>query len=55
MKLFWILCTHFVAVLQWFHDVFSPDISNKCEDALSMFSETHGFKVSLNMFLYKYF
>lgn len=30
---------------EWFHDVFSPDISNKCEDALSMFSETHGCKV----------
>ncbi|KAD6795362.1 hypothetical protein E3N88_06258 [Mikania micrantha] len=30
---------------EWFNDVFSPDISNKCEDALHMFSETHGCKV----------
>ncbi|KAJ0514149.1 putative hydrolase [Helianthus annuus] len=30
---------------EWFNDVFSPDISNKCEDALNMFSETHGCKI----------
>ncbi|KAK1417577.1 hypothetical protein QVD17_26706 [Tagetes erecta] len=30
---------------EWFNDVFSPDISNKCEDALNVFSETHGSKV----------
>lgn len=30
---------------EWFNDVFSPDISNKCEDALNMFSDTHGCKV----------
>nr|XP_043623689.1 fatty acid amide hydrolase-like [Erigeron canadensis] len=30
---------------EWFNDVFSPDISNKCEDALTRFSETHGCKV----------
>ncbi|XP_071685928.1 fatty acid amide hydrolase-like [Rutidosis leptorrhynchoides] len=30
---------------EWFNDVFSPDISNNCEDALNMFSETHGSKV----------
>ncbi|KAL4588583.1 hypothetical protein LXL04_001475 [Taraxacum kok-saghyz] len=29
----------------WFNDVFSPDISNTCEDILTMFSETHGCKV----------
>ncbi|XP_076904161.1 fatty acid amide hydrolase-like [Bidens hawaiensis] len=31
---------------EWFNDVFSSDISNRCEDALSAFSETHGCKVS---------
>ncbi|MFS7979390.1 putative fatty acid amide hydrolase [Helianthus anomalus] len=30
---------------EWFNDVFSPDISNKCEDALNMFSETYGCKI----------
>lgn len=30
---------------EWFNDVFSPDISNKCEDILNMFSETYGCKV----------
>ncbi|KAK9071080.1 hypothetical protein SSX86_009648 [Deinandra increscens subsp. villosa] len=30
---------------EWFNDVFSPDISTKCEDALNLFSETHGCKV----------
>ncbi|KAI3789122.1 hypothetical protein L2E82_01910 [Cichorium intybus] len=29
----------------WFNDVFSPDISNKCEDILNMFSETYGSKI----------
>lgn len=27
---------------EWFNDVFSPEISGKCEDALTMLSETHG-------------
>ncbi|KAI3752965.1 hypothetical protein L2E82_25008 [Cichorium intybus] len=30
---------------EWFNDVFSPDISTKCEDALNLLSETHGCKV----------
>ncbi|XP_024979487.1 fatty acid amide hydrolase-like isoform X1 [Cynara cardunculus var. scolymus] len=30
---------------EWFNDVFSPDISNKCEDVLTMLSETHGCNV----------
>ncbi|KAM7482372.1 hypothetical protein LguiB_006955 [Lonicera macranthoides] len=30
---------------EWFNDVFSSDISNKCEDALTLLSETHGCKV----------
>ncbi|XP_071685927.1 fatty acid amide hydrolase-like [Rutidosis leptorrhynchoides] len=30
---------------EWFNDVFSPDISNKCEDALNLFSETYACKV----------
>ncbi|XP_071716842.1 fatty acid amide hydrolase-like [Rutidosis leptorrhynchoides] len=30
---------------EWFNDVFCPDISNKCEDALNTLSETHGCKV----------
>ncbi|XP_023764778.1 fatty acid amide hydrolase [Lactuca sativa] len=29
----------------WFNDVFSPDISNKCDDILNTFSETYGCKV----------
>lgn len=29
----------------WFNDVFSPDISTKCEDILNMLSESHGCKV----------
>ncbi|KAM7460239.1 hypothetical protein LguiB_036383 [Lonicera macranthoides] len=29
---------------EWFNDVFSSDISNKCEDALNLLSETHGCK-----------
>ncbi|KAI3715905.1 hypothetical protein L6452_22894 [Arctium lappa] len=30
---------------EWFNDVFSPDISNKCEDVLNMLLETHGCNV----------
>ncbi|CAH1420447.1 unnamed protein product [Lactuca virosa] len=30
---------------EWFNDVFSPDISTKCEDALNTLSQTHGCKV----------
>lgn len=33
----------------WFNDVFSPDISNKCDDILNTFSETYGCKVSINI------
>ncbi|KVI10883.1 Amidase [Cynara cardunculus var. scolymus] len=29
---------------EWFNDVFSPDISTKCEDVLNLLSETHGCK-----------
>ncbi|KAM7474803.1 hypothetical protein LguiB_022046 [Lonicera macranthoides] len=30
---------------EWFNDVFSTDISDKCEDALNLISETHGCKM----------
>ncbi|XP_024966040.1 LOW QUALITY PROTEIN: fatty acid amide hydrolase [Cynara cardunculus var. scolymus] len=30
---------------EWFNDVFSPDISTKCEDVLNLLSETHGCKM----------
>ncbi|KAL8205139.1 hypothetical protein R6Q57_008690 [Mikania cordata] len=30
---------------EWFNDVFSPDISTKCEDILNLLSQTHGCKV----------
>ncbi|KAJ9561227.1 hypothetical protein OSB04_006387 [Centaurea solstitialis] len=30
---------------EWFNDVFSPDISTKCEDVLNLLSETHGCKI----------
>ncbi|XP_059647945.1 fatty acid amide hydrolase isoform X2 [Cornus florida] len=30
---------------EWFNDVFSTDISNKCEDVLNMLSERHGCKM----------
>ncbi|KAI3809913.1 hypothetical protein L1987_19516 [Smallanthus sonchifolius] len=29
----------------WFNDVYSPDISTKCEDILTLLSQTHGCKV----------
>ncbi|GKD75668.1 fatty acid amide hydrolase-like protein isoform X1, partial [Tanacetum coccineum] len=32
-------------LLIWFNDVFSPEISTKCEDILYLLSETHGCKV----------
>ncbi|KAL8238356.1 hypothetical protein R6Q59_019437 [Mikania micrantha] len=31
---------------EWFNDVFSPDISTKCEDILNLLSQTHGCKVT---------
>lgn len=34
-------------LLQWFNDVFSTEISEKCEDILYQLSEKHGCKVSL--------
>nr|GEX23105.1 fatty acid amide hydrolase-like [Tanacetum cinerariifolium] len=30
---------------EWFNDVFSPEISTKCEDILNLLSETHGCRV----------
>ena len=33
-------------LLQWFNDVYSTDISDKCEDVLNMLSKNHGCKVS---------
>ncbi|XP_035841156.1 fatty acid amide hydrolase isoform X2 [Helianthus annuus] len=30
---------------EWFNDVFSPDISTKCEDILNLLSQTYGCKV----------
>lgn len=33
-------------LLQWFNDVYSTDISDKCEDALNLLSKTHGCEVS---------
>ncbi|XP_076919206.1 fatty acid amide hydrolase-like isoform X2 [Bidens hawaiensis] len=30
---------------EWFNDVFSPDISTKCEDILNLLTQTHGCKV----------
>lgn len=30
---------------EWFNDVFSPEISTKCEDILNLLSQTHGCKV----------
>ncbi|KAL0422464.1 UNVERIFIED_CONTAM: Fatty acid amide hydrolase [Sesamum latifolium] len=33
------------ACLQWFNDVFSTDISDKCEDVLNHLLETHGCKI----------
>lgn len=40
--------------LQWFNDVFSTEISDKCEDVLSRLLETHGCKVSFQTFLNSY-
>lgn len=36
-------------VMQWFNDVYCPDISAKCEDALNLLSDTFGCKVSLSL------
>lgn len=33
-------------LLQWFNDVHSTDISDTCEDVLSLLSKTHGCEVS---------
>lgn len=33
-------------LLQWFNDVHSTDISDKCEDVLSLLSKNHGCEVS---------
>jgi hypothetical protein len=32
--------------LQWFNDVNSTDISDKCEDVLDLLGKTHGCEVS---------
>ena len=32
--------------LQWFNDVHSTDISDKCEDVLDLLCKTHGCEVS---------
>lgn len=33
-------------LLQWFNDVHSNDISDKCEDVLNLLSKNHGCEVS---------
>lgn len=40
-----------MSIRQWFNDVFSPDISTKCEDILNLLSETHGCKVSTHIYI----
>lgn len=35
-----------IILLQWFNDVNSTDISDKCEDILDLLSKTHGCEVS---------
>lgn len=37
--------------LQWFNDVFSTEISDKCEDVLNRLLENHGCKVYFHAFL----
>lgn len=32
--------------MQWFNDVYSTDISDRCEDVLDMLLKTHGCEVS---------
>lgn len=42
---------HLTSGLQWFNDVFSTDISNKCEDVLNLLVENHGCKVNFYVLL----
>ena len=38
--------------MQWFNDVFSTEISDKCEDALNLLLKTHGCEVSVLSFIH---
>lgn len=37
--------------MQWFNDVYSTEISDKCEDALNLLSKYHGCEVSSSLVL----
>ena len=41
------MCTNIL--VQWFNDVQSTEISDKCEDVLNLLSKTHGCEVSLSL------